>query len=190
VAVTTPQGESWRPIPQHIQQSFARVLFPEDLVRRGYVFPCVTPFRICPPHIYVIVPHSIDPVAHPDFPRLHICSKQVFDLPCVDLPHRSIQYDFREGLRRAFSPLNNLIRAGYIDSLVTLEIQDFLDGRIVTTYRHLRFSVGGQVFAYQQGYLFEDLVRASPSLLAFCFTPRIPADPFDYITTVPDSQPL
>jgi len=143
-----------------------------------------------PPHIYCIVPNSIDPVAHPDFPRLHVCSKAVIDTPSFDLPHGSIRYDFREGLRRAFSPLNNLIHVGYIDSLVTLEVQDFLDGRIVTTYGHLHFSVGGQVFAYQQGYLFEDLVRASPSLLAFCFTPRIPADPFDYITTVPDSQPL
>ena len=154
------------------------------------MFPCVTPFRIHPPHIYCIVPNSIDPVAHPNFPRLHVCSKVVIDVPSLDLPHGLIRYDFREGLRRAFSPLNNLIRAGYIDSLVTLEIQDFLDGRIVTTYGHLRFLVGGQVFAYQQGYLFEDLAWASPSLLAFCFTPHIPADPFDYITTVPDSQPL
>ncbi len=177
VAVITPQGESWRPVPQHIRQSFARVLFPEDLVRRGYVFPCVTPFRIHPPHIYCIVPNSIDPVTHPDFPCLHMCSKAVIDVPSLDLPHGSIRYDFREGLRRAFSPLNNLIRVGYIDSLVMLEIQDFLDRRIVTMYGHLRFSVGGQVFAYQQGYLFEDLARASPSLLAFCFTPRIPADP-------------
>src|SRR6266702_3001667 len=154
------------------------------------MFPCVTPFRIRPPHIYCIIPCSIDPVAHPDFPHLHICSKQVIDLPCIDLPHGSIRYNFREGLSRAFSPLNNIIRTGYIDSLVTLEIQDFLDRHIVTTYGHLQFLVGGQVFAYQQGYLFEDLVRASPSLLAFCFTPRIPTDPFDYITTVPDSQPL
>jgi len=114
----------------------------------------------------------------------------VINLPCINLPHRSIRYDFQEGLSKAFSPLNNIIHAGYIDSLVTLKIQDFLDRRIITTYGHLHFSVGGQVFAYQQGYLFEDLAQASPSLLAFCFTPCIPADPFDYITTVLDSQPL
>ncbi len=90
VAVITPQGESWQPVPQHIWQSFARVLFPEDLVRRGYVFPCVTPFRIHPPHIYCIVPNSINPVTHPNFPRLHVCLKVVIDTPCLDLPHGSM----------------------------------------------------------------------------------------------------
>src|SRR6266702_4755776 len=94
VAVVTPQGESWQPVPQHIRQSFARILFPEDLMRQGYVFPCVTPFCIHPPHIYCIIPNSIDPIAHPDFPHLHMCSKAVINLPCLDLPHRSIRYDF------------------------------------------------------------------------------------------------
>ncbi|KAH9162344.1 hypothetical protein EDB89DRAFT_1913330 [Lactarius sanguifluus] len=52
----------------------------------------------------------------------------ILDSPSANLPLGSVRYDFREGLRQAFAPLSNILRAGYIDSLVTLEVQDFLDG--------------------------------------------------------------
>jgi hypothetical protein len=71
-----------------------------------------------------------------------------------------------------------------------LEVVDFLDGRIITTYGHLRFEVNGQIFAHQQGYLFEDTIRAHPSLLSYCLSPRLPADPFDFISTYLDDEPL
>ncbi|KAH9159803.1 hypothetical protein EDB89DRAFT_1915589 [Lactarius sanguifluus] len=189
-AVYTEEGESWRPASNSLKDYFQRIPRTTSIVLHPRIFPSVTPFRIPPPHLYTLLPRVLDPTAHPNFPALHICSKAILDLPSADLPLGTVRYDFREGLRNAFAPLSNIIRAGYTDSLVTLEIQDFFDGRIVTTYGHLRFTFGGQVFAHYQGYFFEDIIRSNPSLLAYCISPRVPADPFDFIPTVPDDQPL
>ena len=62
---------------------------------------------------------------------------------------------------------------------MTLEVHDFLDGRVVTKYIYLIFW-NNQVYAIYQGYNFEDTVRAHPHLLSYCVLPRTPADPFDY----------
>ncbi|KAH9160970.1 hypothetical protein EDB89DRAFT_2081057 [Lactarius sanguifluus] len=190
IAVYTEEGESWRPASNSLKNYFQRIPQTTNIVLHPRIFPSVTPFCIPPPHLYTLLPRTIDPAIHPNFPALYICSKAILDLPSADLPLGTVRYDFREGLRNAFAPLSTTIRAGYIDSLVTLEIQDFLDGRIVTTYGHLRFTFGGQVFAHYQGYFFEDIIRSNPSLLAYCLSPRVPADPFDFIPTVPDNQPL
>ncbi|KAH9175056.1 hypothetical protein EDB89DRAFT_1904239 [Lactarius sanguifluus] len=108
------------------------------------VFPSVTPFCIQPPHLYTLHPRLIDPAAHSDFPPLYICSKAILDVPSVNLPLGSVRYNFREGLWAAFFPLSNILQAGYIDSLVTLEVQDFFDRHVVTTYGHLHFTFNGQ----------------------------------------------
>ncbi|KAH9169724.1 hypothetical protein EDB89DRAFT_1908372 [Lactarius sanguifluus] len=108
------------------------------------MFPSVTPFHIPPPHLYTIFPRLIDPADATNFPPLYICSKAILDLPSANLPLGSVRYDFREGIQQAFSPLSNILRVGYIDSLVTLEVQDFLDGCVVTTYGHLHFTFDGQ----------------------------------------------
>ncbi|KAH9018400.1 hypothetical protein EDB84DRAFT_1442447 [Lactarius hengduanensis] len=161
-AIYTAEGESWRPASESVRDYLVRLPLIPTLVNNPRVFPSVSPFRITPPHVYRIFLRSIDPSVHPDFPPLYICSKAIFDLPCPDLPLGSIWYDFRDGLGAAFTPLSNLIRAGYIDTLVTLEIHDFLDGRVVTTYGHLHFTFRGQVTAHYQGYFFED-ITSNPS---------------------------
>ncbi|KAI9431151.1 hypothetical protein H4582DRAFT_2085411 [Lactarius indigo] len=157
ISVVTPQGESWRPASTTLRELISRVPLATSLANFPPVFPSVTPFRLLPPHVYTLFPRVVDPAQHPDFPPLYICSKAIYDLPSPDTPLGTIRYDFREGLRCAFAPLANVHRAGYIDSLVTLEIQDFLDGRIVTTYGHLRFAFDGLIYAHQQAYFFEDL---------------------------------
>ncbi|KAH9163974.1 hypothetical protein EDB89DRAFT_2078371 [Lactarius sanguifluus] len=190
IAVYTEEGESWRPASNSLKNYFQHIPRTTSIALHPCIFPSVTPFRIPPPHLYTLLPCVIDPATHPNFPALYICSKAILNLPSADLPLGTVRYDFREGLHNAFAPLSTIIRAGYIDSLVTLEIQDFLDGRIITTYGHLCFTFRGQVFAHYQGYFFEDIIRSNPSLLAYCISPRVPADPFDFIPTVPDDQPL
>ncbi|KAH9174275.1 hypothetical protein EDB89DRAFT_1904743 [Lactarius sanguifluus] len=143
-AVYSAEGESWRPASITIQEHFSRIPLTPALARAFPVFPSVTPFHIPPPHLYTIFPRLIDPANANNFPPLYICSKAILDSPSANLPLGSVRYDFREGLRQAFAPLSNILRAGYIDSLVTLEVQDFLDGRVVTTYGHLRFTFDGQ----------------------------------------------
>jgi len=73
--------------------------------------------------------------------------------------------------------------------LVILEVQDFLDGRVVTTYGYLAFR-REDTFVVQQAYHFEDVAWTHPSLLSYCFYPRILADPFDFVLTYPDYQRL
>ena len=99
--------------------------------------------------------------------------------------------DFKINAKRSVrdTPLNNLIREVYVYSLVILKVHNFLDGRVVTTYSYLTF-FERQVFAVHQGYHFEDTVRTSPSLLNYCFTPHILADPFDFISTYSDNKAL
>ncbi|KAH9166290.1 hypothetical protein EDB89DRAFT_1910789 [Lactarius sanguifluus] len=127
-AVYTEQGESWHPASPSLKELFRRILRTTDIVLHPRIFPSVTPFHISPPHLYTLTPRIIDPIAHPNFPALHICSKAIYDLPSANLPLSTVRYDFQEGLWNAFAPLSIAIRVGYIDSLVTLEIQDFFDG--------------------------------------------------------------
>ncbi|KAH9179075.1 hypothetical protein EDB89DRAFT_1901127 [Lactarius sanguifluus] len=143
-AIYTAEGESWRPTSVTIREHFSRIPLAPALARAPPVFPSVTPFRIPPPHLYTLLPCLIDPTAHSSFPPLYICSKAILDVPSVNLPLGSVRYDFCEGLQVAFAPLSNILQAGYIDSLVMLEVQDFFDGRVVTTYGHLRFTFDGQ----------------------------------------------
>ena len=116
---------------------------------------------------------------------MYACSQAIRDQSGPDLPLGSIKYNFRRGIGAAFSNLPGLVRATYEGVVVIVEIHDFLDGRVVTTYGYLhfnrRFGVD-QTFIVNQGYHFEDAVRTSPHLYSYCFTPRIPADPFDHIS--------
>ena len=105
---------------------------------------------------------------------LYACAKAVRDLPSEDLPLGSIKYNFRDGIKRAFAPLNNLIKDAYNYVLVVVEVHDFLDGRVVTTYGYLTF-FGEQIYTVLQGYHFEDTVRTNPQLLTYCFTQKNPS---------------
>ncbi len=73
--------------------------------------------------------------------------------------------------------------------LVILEVQDFLDGRVVTTYGYLAFR-REDTFVVQQAYHFKDAAWTHPSLLHYCLYPCVPADPFDFVSTYPDYQRL
>ncbi|KAH9168619.1 hypothetical protein EDB89DRAFT_1909198 [Lactarius sanguifluus] len=143
-AVYSAEGESWRPASVTVREHFSHIPLVPALAWALPVFPSVIPFRIPPPHLYTIFPRLINPANTNDFPPLYICSKAILDSPSANLPLGSVRYNFREGLRQAFAPLSNILQAGYIDSLVMLEVQDFLDGRVVTTYGHLRFTFDGQ----------------------------------------------
>ena len=75
-----------------------------------------------------------------------------------------------------------------------LEIHNFLDGRLVSMYWYLHFSTvpdeDSQVFAIDQTYYFEDRLCTHPQLFEYTLFPCIPADPFDFISTYPDNEPL
>ena len=85
--------------------------------------------------------------------------------------------------------LNYFIRDTHTYTLVVVEIHDFLDRWVVTIYGYLAF-FDNKVSTIHQGYHFENTVRMNPQLLSYCFTPQIPADPFDFISTYPDNENL
>ena len=189
IAVHTIRGEEWRPISEFYQESIHNFHTVQQLCDSPPTFPGILPFRCKSPHYQTLYPRNRQLALSLGIQPLYACSQAILDHPSADLPLGSIRYNFRQGIREAFAPLNNIIKRGYVYSLAILEVQDFLDGRVITTYGYLVFHEGG-VYAIEQGYHFEDLLQTSPHLIGYCFHPRIPADPFQYITHYPDHEVL
>ena len=193
IAVHTPQGEEWCPIDKVYQDSITNIRTAEQLCTVPPVFTGVIPFRQSAPHYLTIYPRQHRLAIAAGIQPLYACSQAVRDQSSPDLPLGSIKYNFRRGIAEAVTGLPNLVRNSYEGVLVIVEIHDFLDGRTVTTYGYLhfnhRFGVD-QAFIVNQGYHFEDAVRTSPHLYSYCFSPRIPEDPFDFISTYFEDEPL
>ena len=69
--------------------------------------------------------------------------------------------------------------------LVVLEVLDFLDGWVITQSGYLSFGDRERedtIYVTGGGYQFEDGLRAHPTLSAYTFFPRIPADPFNFVS--------
>ena len=92
-------------------------------------------------------------------------------------------------LRRCSPPHSNQVKDAFAGALVLLETLDFLDGRKITTYGFLEFDKNF-VYVRSQGYHCEDAIRSFPTLLAYCFTPHIPVDPFVHVSVHPETIPL
>ena len=74
-------------------------------------------------------------------------------------------------------------------ALIISEVHDFLDGRVIYTYGHLRFD-GGRVYIVNQAYYSDDSIRANPNLLRYTLSPRLPIDPFTFTRPFRDETPL
>ena len=155
-------------------------------------FPAVTPFRYKNPHFFALYPVSQGRALEIGVPPLYVCSKAIRVLPTPSVPLGSIKYNFSEGIGKAFINIPRLARNCYHGKLVLLEVHDFLDGRVVSTYGHLQFRehLGRDlVFIVDQFYHFEDAARIFPILLPYTLCPRIPADPLAFISTYHDTEP-
>jgi hypothetical protein len=182
--VATPRGEEHHPLDDTGPTFVNNIPFGENLRTQPPRFPGVIPFKSTLPHYQTIYPPLRALAIDLGIPPIYACSKAIFDLPLG-----TIKYDFRKGIREAFAPLNEPIRQAYTNTLVALEVQDFLDGQVVTTYSYLAFQ-NNQVFGLYQAYHFDDAARANPLLLSYCLTPRCPLDPFEFISTFEDNEPL
>jgi hypothetical protein len=187
--VATPRGEEHCPLDDTGPTFVNNIPFGENLHTRPPRFSGVIPFWSTLPHYQTIFPPHRAIAIDLGIPPLYACSKAIFNLPSPDLPLGTIKYDFRQGIREVFAPLNNLIRQAYTNTLVALEVQDFLDRRVVTTFSYLAFQ-NKQVFRLYQAYHFDDAARVNPLLLSYCLTPCCPLDPFEFISTFEDNKPL
>jgi hypothetical protein len=180
VAITTLWKEEWR--PYHEVKLEKPIDFPllEDLINQPPQFPMVTPFCSKSTHIQCIHPRN-QPLAHIlEIPQVAICSKAIVTPPCADFPLGHIKYNFANSIINTFAKYTPTIQGAFTNSLTVLEVINLLDGRQIMTYGYLRFE-GTNVFLSDQTYHCEDYIRTYPQLLAYTFTPCIPADPFIYL---------
>jgi hypothetical protein len=188
IAVHTPQGEEWHPIVESYQGSIHNITTVQELSTPPPHFPSVFPFRSSTIHCLTILPHHPVTLSIGAIP-LFACSQAVLNLPSGDLPLGWIKYNFCQGIKRVFNHLPLWYRQAYTHAIVVLKVQDFLDGQLVTTYSYLLFEED-RIFIVGQGYHFKDIVRSNSHLLAHTLSPRIPTDPFDFVSVHPDDQPL
>jgi hypothetical protein len=187
--VATPRGEEHCPLDNSGPTYINNIPFAENLRTRPPHFTGVILFQTTLPHFQTIFPPYRALAIDLGIPPLYTCSKAIFDSPSPDLPLGTIKYDFRRGIREAFAPLNELIKQAYTNTLVVLEVQDFLDRWVVTTFGYLAFQ-GTSVFRLYQAQYFDNAARTAPLLLSYCLTPRLPLDPFEFISTFEDNEPL
>jgi hypothetical protein len=189
LSVTTPRKDEWRPESELTLDHVLLLPLAEDLISNPPRFPTVTPFRNHALHVSRVKPSRQPLTAACFIPPLTVCSKAIRTPGCNDFPLGYIKYSFACSLVETFSKYPDVVRSAFKDSLVVLEVVDLLDGRSIVTYGYLKFE-GTNIFVTDQCYHCEDAVRNYPHLLAYTFTPRIPADPFSYLRVHPDTTPL
>ena len=189
ITVRTENGSQWRPHGELSYHNILDILTTKALFEHPPLFPSVTPFRGKSSRFLHIQPVN-EFLAH-QFRISHIttCVKAVRYPLSGDLPLGCIKYSFADGIKKVFAPHSNQVKDVFAGALVLLETLDFLDGRKITTYGFLKFDENF-VYVRLQGYHCEDTIRSFPTLLAYCFTPCIPVDPFVHISVHPETVPL
>jgi hypothetical protein len=189
IAITTPRRPEWRPEDELILDHAIHLPTAEELIDNPPRFPTVTPFRNAALHVQRIHPYS-QPLTHACFiPPIAVCSKAARTPSNRDFPLGLIAYNFSASIVDTFARYPPTVQAAFENCLVILEVVDLLDGRHITTYGYLKFE-GSKIYVKDQTYHCEDFIRTFPQLLAYTFTPRIPADPFTYLRVHPDDLAL
>ena len=149
------------------------------------VFPGITPFHSTPPHFVALHPCNAHQALVLGIPPLYVCSQAIIHPPEQDTPLGYIQYTFQIGIKQAFDQVPILGRRAYKETLVVLEVLDFLDGQVITQSGYLSSGDREQedtIYVTGGEYQFEDRLWAHPSLLAFAFCPYLSVDPFDLVS--------
>jgi hypothetical protein len=188
----TQRGDEWHSREEFNAPDISAIIPATVLAVNPPQFPGVTPFRSKKPHFFALYPVAHYRAIEISIPALYVCSKAVQVPPSPSVPLGSIKYNFKESIGSAFTNIPRLARNVYQGKLVILEVHDFLDGRVVSTYGHLSFRehLGRElIFIIEQFYHFEDTAKTYPILLSYTFSPRIPADPLAFISSYHDTEP-
>jgi hypothetical protein len=188
----TNRGDEWRSREEFNAPDISAIIPATVLATNPPQFPGVTPFRFKNPHFFALYPVSHYRAEEIGVPPLYVCSKAIRVPPTPSVPLGSIKYNFKENIGSAFTYIPCLACNVYQGKLVILEVHDFLDGRVISTYRHLNFRehLGRElIFIIDQFYHFEDAGKIYPILLSYTLSPRIPADPLAFISTYHDTEP-
>ena len=189
IAVRTENGSQWRPQGELSSHDILDVPTTKALFEHPPLFPSVTPFRGESSRFLHVQPVNAFLAHELRIAHITACVKAVRYLPSGDLPLGCIKYSFADGIKEVFAPHSNQVKDAFAGALVLLETLDFLDGRKITTYGFLEFDENF-VYVRSQGYHCEDAIRSFPTFLPYCFTPRIPVDPFVHVSVHSETIPL
>jgi hypothetical protein len=188
----TNHGDEWRACEEFNAPDISALILATVLAANPPQFPGVTLFRFKNPHFFTLFPVSHYCAVEISVPPLYVCSKAIHIQPSPLVPLGSIKYNFKDGISGAFTHIPCLARNIYHGKLVILEVHDFLDGQVISTYRHLSFRehLGRElIFIVDQFYHFEDTAKIHPILLSYTLSPCLPADPLAFISTYHDTEP-
>jgi hypothetical protein len=177
----TNRGDEWHTREEFNAPDISAIIPAAVLAANPPQFPGVTPFRFKNPHFFALYPTAHYRAIEIGVPALYICSKAIRVLPTTSVPLGSIKYNFKDSIGGAFTHIPRPARNVYQGKLVILEVHDFLDGRVVSTYGHLSFCehLGQElIFIIDQFYHFEDAARIHPILLSYTLSPVSPRTPF------------
>jgi hypothetical protein len=188
----TNRGDKWHAREEFNAPNISALIPATALAANPPQFPGVTPFRFKNPHFFALYPVAHYHAVEIGVPVLYVCSKAIRIQPTPSVPLGSIKYNFKDGIGGAFTHIPCLARNVYQGKLVILEVHNFFDGRVISTYRHLSFRehLGRElIFIVDQFYHFEDAAKIYPILLSYTLSPRLPADPLSFISTYHDTEP-
>ena len=189
LAVHTPNGIEVRPLWEVSAADPLEIPLARYLLQCPPWFPSVTPFRGAAVHWIRVKPTDTTIAQHYNLRPVVICSRLVRHEPAPSIPLGFIHYDFKVGIEETFRNLGPGERSGYAGALVVISIYDFLDGRRITVYGYLELDIAS-TYVKWQAFHCEDLLRTYPGLFAYTLSPRIPVDPFSYISVHPETIPL
>ncbi|KAI0269006.1 hypothetical protein BGY98DRAFT_1101316 [Russula aff. rugulosa BPL654] len=181
--------DSWQPVTTRDSATLLNFVSQDELLRTPPNFPTVIAFKGPSHHTSLVAPTDQFQARLFRIPTLILCTRAGLSPPTHDVPLGYIHYSFRASVRDLFSSFPTHVQLCFLGALIVSEIHDFLDGRVIFTYGHLRFD-SGRIYIVNQAYYFDDSIRTNPNLLRFTLSPRLPIDPFTFTCPFRDETPL
>jgi hypothetical protein len=175
--VSFENGENvWTPQEEFTNRDFLRLIpYSQDLAKALPHF--VTPFR-------AQVFHTVSVPSSGPLPPIFLCAKVGRHTYSAAFPFGCLEMSFIDSIKDKFSQVPPEWLTYFEGALVPLVSYDFLDGRTITLCGHLHFTERG-LFIVRRTTRIEDALRTQPELARFVCTPRVPTNPFDFITPPP-----
>jgi len=180
--VVYDRGEKfWVPQEEFIERDFLH-LIPCIPDLETYPVSFVTPFR-------ADVFHNVWVNSKGPLPHINLCAKIGRHPHSTSFPFGYLESSFTDSIKFVFGQFPPDWLEFFEGILVPLVAYDFLDGHLATLCGRLHFTADG-IFVIDRNTRTEDLLRTQPGLAAFVCTPRLPTNPFTFITPPPVEIPL
>jgi len=171
----------WVPQEEFVTRDFLRLLpRVDDLHNHPVSF--VTPFR-------ADIFHNVWVKSNGPLPSVNLCAKVGRHPHSASFPFSYLESSFVDSIKFIFEQFPPDWLTYFEGALVPLVAYDFLDRRIATICGRLRFTTDG-IFVVERNTHTEDLLCTQPGLATFVCTPRVPTNPFAFVTPPPVEIPL